>query len=319
MMTNDKENQKTQSKEKDSEKLDDQVKSVLKNKTEQTSEKQEKTNDKFGAEIKDTPKRSSSNDQTKDVLESKTKQASEKQEKTNDKLDVEAKDNAKASSLDDKTSQEGSITNGKLKAIRADSLVKHPRKKLQNRPQNQARRSQRRNQHGGNRRGAAREQEFDEKVVHIARVTNVVKGGRRFSFSALVVIGDKKGRVAYGQGKAKEVPEAIKKAIKKAKRDFIKVPIIDKRTIPHIIQAKFVSSEVLLKPATKGRGIIASGAVRSVVELAGYSDIVTKSIGSSNKRNTVKATIKALKLLRTAQQIRELKGLEKGNHEAKQS
>lgn len=155
--------------------------------------------------------------------------------------------------------------------------------------------------------------EFEERVVDIARVTVVVKGGRRFSFSATVVIGNKKGQVAYGHGKAKEVPDAIKKAVKDARKNLITVPIFDKRTVPHISQAKFVSSNVLLKPAPKGKGIIASGAVRAVVELAGYTDIVTKSIGSSNKSNTVKATLKALSQLRTTEEIVALRDLD-ANH-----
>lgn len=148
--------------------------------------------------------------------------------------------------------------------------------------------------------------EFEERVVNIARVTNVVKGGRRFSFAALVVIGDKKGTVAYGHGKAKEVPEAIKKAVRDARRNLVKLPIVN-GTVPHISQAKFVSSNVLVKPAPKGKGIIASGSVRAVVELAGYTDIVTKSLGSSNKQNTVKATIKALSQLKTAKEIADMR------------
>lgn len=161
------------------------------------------------------------------------------------------------------------------------------------------------NKKGGPRRNNQRgrfNSEFEERVVDIARVTNVVKGGRRFSFSTLVVIGDKKGKVAYGHGKAKEVPDSIKKAIKDARRNLINTPIVD-GTIPHVTQAKFISSNILLKPAPKGKGIIASGAVRAVVELAGYKDIVTKSLGSSSKTNSVKATLKALSQLRTAKEI----------------
>ena len=138
---------------------------------------------------------------------------------------------------------------------------------------------------------------------------NVVKGGRRFSFSAVVVIGDKKGRVGFGHGKAKEVPDAIKKAIKKAQGNLINVPIIDKRTVPHEQIGKFLASKVLIKPAPKGKGIIASGAVRSVVELAGYHDIYTKSLGSRTKTNAVKATFEALKQLRTIEQIAKLRDL----------
>ena len=139
--------------------------------------------------------------------------------------------------------------------------------------------------------------EFEEKVIDIARVTTVVKGGRRFSFSAIVIIGNKKGKVGIGHGKANEVPDSIKKAIKNAQTNMINVPIINKSTIPHEIQTKYLSSNVLLKPAPKGKGIIASGTVRSVVELAGITDIYTKSYGSRTKANTAKATLKARKLL----------------------
>lgn len=151
--------------------------------------------------------------------------------------------------------------------------------------------------------------EFEEKLVDVARVTTVVKGGRRFSFSVTVVIGNKKGKVGFGHGKANEVPDAIKKAVKDAQRNVINVPISN-GTVPHISQAKFVSSNVLLKPAPKGKGIIASGSVRSVVELAGYTDIVTKSLGSSNKANTVKATIKALQQLSTPEDIANLRDID---------
>ena len=174
-------------------------------------------------------------------------------------------------------------------------------------PQNKPSRGNRGSRRGRGSKFVRRPQEFEERVVDIARVVNVVKGGRRFSFSALVVIGDKKGRVAYGYGKAREVPDSIKKAIKDAKRNLIKTPLIE-GTIPHQIQAKFVASDVLLKPAPKGKGIIASGAVRAVVELAGYTDIVTKSLGSSNKKNVVKATLKALSQLKTAKEIAALRG-----------
>ena len=151
--------------------------------------------------------------------------------------------------------------------------------------------------------------DFEEKVIDIARVTKVVKGGRRFSFSAFVVIGDKKGKIAYGHGKANEVPDAIKKAIKDARTRITSVPIVEKRTVPHELQAKYLASTVLLKPAPKGKGIIASGSIRAVVELAGYKDIYTKSLGRSrSKINSVKATVKALSELRTAKQIAELRG-----------
>ena len=174
-------------------------------------------------------------------------------------------------------------------------------------PSNDKRRNDRRNNKG--RKFQKRDTEFEERVVDVARVTTVVKGGRRFSFSVLVVIGDKKGKVGYGHGKANEVPDAIKKAIKDAKRNLITVPVIDGRTVPHELTAKYISSKVMVKPASKGRGIIASGAVRSVVELAGYHDIVTKSLGSSNKTNVVKATLKALSELRTVEQIAKLRDI----------
>ncbi|MGZ9755352.1 30S ribosomal protein S5 [Mycoplasma sp. 394] len=150
--------------------------------------------------------------------------------------------------------------------------------------------------------------EYSEKVIDIARVTKVVKGGRRFSFSAFVVIGNKKGSVGYGHGKANEVPDAIKKAIKDAKNNLISVPFDSKSpTIPHEVYAKFLASKVMLKPASKGKGLIASGTVRAVAELAGYSDIVTKTYGSRSKTNTVKATVKALRQLRTPEQIAEIR------------
>lgn len=171
------------------------------------------------------------------------------------------------------------------------------------------------NQRGGNQRGGRkggrfnnrRQTEFEEKVVDIARVTTVVKGGRRFSFSAVVVIGNKKGKVGWGHGKANEVPDAIRKAIKDARTNMIVAPIIDKRTVPHEQVGDFLASSVLVKPAPKGKGIIASGAIRSVVELAGYTDIYTKSLGSRSKTNSVKATIEALRQLRTIEEIAKLR------------
>lgn len=149
--------------------------------------------------------------------------------------------------------------------------------------------------------------EFSEKVVNISRVTKVVKGGRRFSFSAFVVVGDKKGRVGFGHGKANEVPDSIKKAIKDAKNNLITVPIYKQITVPHTIEAKFLASKVLLKPAPKGKGIVASNTVRAVVELAGYTDIYTKTYGSRSKANIVRATLKALSALRTPEQIAQIR------------
>ena len=135
-----------------------------------------------------------------------------------------------------------------------------------------------------------------DRVVNIQRVTKVVKGGKNFSFSALVVVGDGEGHVGYGQGKALEVPAAIKKAVEAAKRDMIRIPIIN-HTIPHEITEKFGGAAVMLKPAQGGKGVIAGGAVRAVVEAAGIRDIVTKSLGSDNKINIVKATFRCLERL----------------------
>jgi small subunit ribosomal protein S5 len=170
---------------------------------------------------------------------------------------------------------------------------------------------QRKYQQRNNRKRFRRpKREYEEKIIDIARVTNVVKGGRRFSFSVYVVIGNKKGKVGIGHGKSAEVPDAIKKAIKNAQKNIIMVPIIDRRTIPHQLETKFRASRILIKPAPKGKGIIASGTVRAVVELAGYQDIYTKTYGSRNKANISKATIHALEQLRTAKQIAILRDKE---------
>ena len=149
--------------------------------------------------------------------------------------------------------------------------------------------------------------ELKEKVVAINRVAKVVKGGRNFRFSALVVVGDENGHVGAGNGKSTEVPEAIKKAIEDAKKNMIEVPVVA-TTIPHEIVGIAGAGKVLLKPAAEGTGVIAGGAVRPILELAGIKDIRTKCIGSNNPGNVVRATMKALSELRTAEQIAELRG-----------
>ena len=149
--------------------------------------------------------------------------------------------------------------------------------------------------------------ELKEKVVAINRVAKVVKGGRNFRFSALVVVGDENGHVGVGNGKSTEVPEAIKKAIEDAKKNMIEVPRVE-TTIPHEIIGESGAGRVLLKPASEGTGVIAGGAVRPILELAGIKDIRTKRLGSSNPGNVVRATMNALKSLRTAEQVAALRG-----------
>lgn len=141
---------------------------------------------------------------------------------------------------------------------------------------------------------------FIDKVIHINRVAKVVKGGRRFSFSALVTVGDGAGSVGVGLGKANEVPAAIKKAVDRAKKDMIKINLSD-TTIPHDVSGHFGAGKVIMKPASKGTGIIAGGPVRAILTVLGVRDILTKSLGTSNPHNVVKATIEGLKQLKTVE------------------
>ena len=150
------------------------------------------------------------------------------------------------------------------------------------------------------------EKEFETRVVSINRITKVVKGGRRMRFAALVVLGDKKGRVGFGTGKANEVPDAIRKAEEAAKRNIITVPNIH-GTVPHDVNGVYGAGHVYIKPASAGTGIIAGGPVRAVVELAGYTDIISKCIGSRNPINMVTATMEGLKSLKTVEQVAELR------------
>lgn len=177
-------------------------------------------------------------------------------------------------------------------AVEAKEAKPAPRKRAERAPRNKK---------------PAIESEFEERVVAVNRVAKVVKGGRRFSFSALMIVGDKKGRVGYGLGKAKEVPEAIRKATQAAQRDMINVPI-DNGTIPHIIKGAFDAGEILFKPAANGTGVKAAGACRTILELAGVKNVLTKSLRGNNPHNIVKATFDALKNLRSLETVAKARG-----------
>lgn len=173
---------------------------------------------------------------------------------------------------------------------------------MSNAPANGSQRTPRRSRNGSQKQDVEETPEFVEKVVHINRCSKVVKGGRRFSFAALVVTGDQKGRVGFGYGKAKEVPDAIRKGTERAHKNMVRIPLKGS-TVPHHVLGDADGGKVLLRPASPGTGVIAGGGVRAVLEAVGISDILSKSLGSNNPIAMVTATIDGLKQLRSAEQI----------------
>jgi len=162
------------------------------------------------------------------------------------------------------------------------------------------------------RRDDRQDSELIDRLVNVNRVAKVVKGGRRFGFSALVVVGDGKGRVGYGSGKAREVPEAVRKATEQAKRSMVRVPLREGRTLHHDIQGRFGAGHVLLRAAPPGTGVIAGGPMRAVLEALGIGDVVAKSLGSSNPHNMVKATMEALRLVNSPRAVAAKRGKKVG-------
>ena len=188
----------------------------------------------------------------------------------------------------------------KVEEVEAKSTEKKQAKKFDKQPQTKRDRRPRNRQR--------QPKLYEEDVISIGRVTKVTKGGRHFRFSAVVVVGDKKGKVGLGTGKANEVPDAIKKAVQNATKNIVNVSIVDERTIPHEAIGREGASRVMLKPAAKGTGVKAGGPVRSVLEMAGVKDILSKSLGSSTKVNMAYATLEALKSQKTVEEVARLRG-----------